>query len=89
MFKRFAKAFKVWKGRRVMATQQARKTATSATREPRWEAKGASLASEQVGSRDESVNERIRKRAYLLAEAAGFPEGRAEEFWLRAEKEIR
>ncbi|HEV3203876.1 MAG TPA: DUF2934 domain-containing protein [Gemmataceae bacterium] len=32
--------------------------------------------------------DRIRVRAYFLAEAAGFPEGRAEEFWFKAEKEI-
>jgi hypothetical protein len=35
------------------------------------------------------LEEKIRVRAYLLAEAAGFPTGRADEFWLRAEKEIR
>jgi hypothetical protein len=33
--------------------------------------------------------DRIRFRAYLLAEAAGFPAGRADEFWLQAEREIR
>ena len=33
--------------------------------------------------------ERIRYRAYLLAEAAGFPDGRADEFWHQAETEVR
>jgi len=33
--------------------------------------------------------DRIRLRAYLLAEAAGFPAGRADEFWYQAAKEIR
>src|SRR5207245_608750 len=33
--------------------------------------------------------DKIRFRAYLLAEAAGFPPGRADEFWHQAEKEIR
>jgi hypothetical protein len=37
----------------------------------------------------ETQEERIRFRAYLLAEAAGFPDGRADEFWHQAEKEIR
>jgi hypothetical protein len=33
--------------------------------------------------------DRIRIRAYLLAEKAGFPPGRADEFWHQAEREIR
>jgi hypothetical protein len=37
----------------------------------------------------ETPEERNRARAYLLAEAAGFPEGRAEDFWYQAERELR
>jgi hypothetical protein len=37
----------------------------------------------------QAVEENVRVRAYLLAEAAGFPAGRADEFWQEAEKEIR
>jgi hypothetical protein len=33
--------------------------------------------------------EQVRMRAYFLAEAAGFPDGRADEFWQQAEQEIR
>ena len=36
----------------------------------------------------QSSEEKIRFRAYLLAEAAGFPAGRADEFWHQAEKDI-
>ena len=32
--------------------------------------------------------ERVRRRAYQLWEEAGRPEGRSNEFWLRAEEEI-
>jgi hypothetical protein len=45
------------------------------------------LVASGVQNPKESREERIRLRAYLLAEAAGFPEGRADEFWLQAEKE--
>jgi hypothetical protein len=42
------------------------------------------------GADDKKPQEdKVRFRAYLLAEAAGFPAGRAEEFWLQAEKDIR
>ena len=37
----------------------------------------------------QSLEEKIRVRAYVLAEAAGFPSGRADDFWHQAEKEIR
>ena len=36
-----------------------------------------------------TLEERVRLRAYLLAEGAGFPEGRTEEFWHRVEEETR
>jgi hypothetical protein len=37
---------------------------------------------------DESVSERIKRRAYELWEAAGRPIGRADEFWEQACVEI-
>jgi hypothetical protein len=38
------------------------------------------------GAREE---EQIRVRAYYLAEAAGFPKGRSDEFWHQAAREVR
>lgn len=38
---------------------------------------------------DGSVEERIRQRAYELYEQEGCQEGRDQEYWLRAEAEIR
>ena len=43
----------------------------------------------QAGDSKNPQEDRIRLRAYLLAEAAGFPAGRADEFWHQAEKDIR
>ncbi len=37
----------------------------------------------------ESIEERIRERAYHLWEAEGRPPGRAEAHWLRAEAEVK
>ena len=37
---------------------------------------------------ESSREDRIREEAYLLWTAEGRPEGRAEEYWLRAEKRI-
>ena len=37
---------------------------------------------------DEDVKRLIQERAYALWEADGRPEGRAEEYWRRAEQEI-
>jgi hypothetical protein len=34
------------------------------------------------------LKERIRRRAYILWEQEGRPEGRADEHWLRAEAEV-
>jgi hypothetical protein len=38
---------------------------------------------------DEDVRERIRRRAHEIWEQEGRPEGRDDEFWRRAETEIR
>jgi len=48
----------------------------------------ASISSKKNPSDQVPREERIRFRAYFLAEAAGFPEGREDEFWFQAEKEI-
>jgi Protein of unknown function (DUF2934) len=37
---------------------------------------------------DADLHERIKRRAYLLWEQEGRPEGRADEHWLRAEAEV-
>jgi hypothetical protein len=37
---------------------------------------------------DTELEQRIRHRAREKWELAGYPEGRSEEFWLEAEKEI-
>ena len=42
-----------------------------------------------AASSDGNVEERIRQRAYELYEQEGRQEGRDEEYWLRAEAEIR
>ncbi len=36
-----------------------------------------------------SIDEQIRSHAYRLWEKAGRPEGRDDEFWLEAERELR
>jgi hypothetical protein len=46
----------------------------------------AGLPADAGGDREE---EQIRVRAYFLAEAAGFPAGRMDEFWHQAEREVR
>ena len=81
MFKLFTEALAAWKGQRDMTKESyetAFGTAPSVQRGIR--------TSPSIG---EPQEERIRFRAYLLAEAAGFPAGRADEFWHQAEKEIR
>ena len=37
----------------------------------------------------DSSDEQIRARAHQLWEAAGSPDGREQEFWYQAEKELR
>jgi len=41
-----------------------------------------------VSPSDEQI-EQIRQRAHQLWEAAGRPEGREQEFWFEAERELR
>jgi hypothetical protein len=72
-----------------MATQQSRRASFPAARETGRESKAAALAPEQARHNDESLTQKIRERAYFLAEAAGFPDGRADEFWHQAEREVR
>jgi hypothetical protein len=48
----------------------------------------ANPAPERPALPAEVLEERIRVRAYFLAQAAGFPAGRSEEFWRQAEREI-
>ena len=38
---------------------------------------------------DAGVHEKIRERAHALWEQSGRPEGRQDEFWYQAEREIR
>jgi hypothetical protein len=38
---------------------------------------------------DISTDQRIRERAHQLWEAAGSPEGREQEFWYQAERELK
>ncbi|MEO5367038.1 MAG: DUF2934 domain-containing protein [Magnetococcus sp. WYHC-3] len=40
-------------------------------------------------SNDISLDEKIRIRAYYLAEKDGFPAGREQEYWYRAEQELK
>ncbi len=65
-------------------TRQATKTPFTTFGETKSPAPAAQFRNSTV-----SLEERIRNRAYLLAEAAGFPEGCADEFWFKAEKEVR
>jgi hypothetical protein len=77
------------KGQRDMAIQAAKQTVTKTnSRETRFGIPAGSTSPTKNPSFQNSGEDRIRVRAYFLAEAAGFPEGRAEEFWFKAEKEI-
>jgi hypothetical protein len=38
---------------------------------------------------DDVMDQRIKHRAHELWEIAGSPEGRDEEFWLKAEQQVR
>jgi hypothetical protein len=65
-----------------MATQQPRQTSFPTARELK-----VAVNDPEHLQHSSSLKQRIRERAYFLAEAAGLPQGRADEFWLRAEKE--
>ncbi len=41
-----------------------------------------------MSASNEDFEQRVRERAYALWEAAGSPEGRADEFWDRARSQI-
>ena len=56
---------------------------------PSFATAGAARRTVPPANDREALEDRIRCRAYLLAEKAGFPEGRADEFWFRAEQEVR
>jgi hypothetical protein len=86
MLKLFTEAFATWKGQRDMIKDR---TQTSIAPSTQPAARTTPSISFPNSDPKQSVEEKIRFRAYLLAEAAGFPPGRAEEFWHEAEKEIR
>ncbi len=67
---------------------------TTTTRKPRTNAEPQAVKTRRPMSAgaapsDGNVEERIRQRAYELYEQEGRQEGRDEEYWLRAEAEIR
>lgn len=68
-------------------------TKTTTTRKPRAKAEPQSVEIKRPMSAgapgDGSIEERIRQRAYELYEEEGRQEGRDEEYWLRAEAEVR
>jgi hypothetical protein len=70
-----------------MAIRVAKNTSLPPARETPSDTRSPSVASRFGHNPRETQEERIRVRAYFLAEAAGFPEGRADQFWLQAEKE--
>ncbi len=88
MFKSLTKALADWKGQREMAKQRNQTAIATAPSAQRATRANPSAPVQSSGNREPQEN-RIRFRAYLLAEAAGFPAGRADEFWHQAEKEIR
>jgi hypothetical protein len=55
----------------------------------RFNARTAFLFVQAEGTMDQPTENQIRERAHQLWEAAGKPEGRHEEFWQQAERELR
>jgi hypothetical protein len=86
MLKLFTEALATLKGQRDMMKDRNQPSIAPSTQHA---AKTAPAASFPNSDPKHSVEEKIRLRAYLLAEAAGFPSGRAEEFWHQAEIEVR
>ena len=84
LFQKLAEALAARNGPQHMIRQQANKSTFPTTGAARLAGKTAQPANDR-----ESLEDKIRCRAYLLAEKAGFPEGRADEFWYRAEQEVR
>jgi hypothetical protein len=72
-----------------MISQQVNKSSFPTAGAARLAGTTSSVAPGQLSGDRDSLEDRIRCRAYLLAENAGFPEGRADEFWYRAEQEVR
>jgi hypothetical protein len=87
MFKSLTEALTAWKGKRDMAKDRNQPTVAAAPSAQRSTKVAPSNPVQGFGNK-EQLEEKIRVRAYLLAEEAGFPTGRADEFWLRAEREI-
>ena len=89
VFQKLAEALAARKGPRHMISQQVNQSSFPTAGSARLAGKTTSVASAKLSDGRESLEDRIRRRAYLLAENAGFPEGRADEFWYRAEQEVR
>ena len=89
LFHKLAEALAARKGPAQMISQQVNKSSFPAAGAARLAGKTSSVGSAQLSDGRESLEDRIRCRAYLLAENAGFPGGRADEFWYRAEQEVR
>jgi hypothetical protein len=70
-----------------MATRPVKRTSFPTVRDARRDTSSAPVGLASGHNPKESREESIRLRAYFLAEAAGFPAGRADDFWLQAEKE--
>ena len=71
-----------------MATQATKQTPVQTHARGRFGTFATSISSMRDSSQTASREERLRIRAYYLAEAAGFPAGRANDFWYQAEREI-
>jgi hypothetical protein len=89
LFQKLAEAIAARKGPRHMISQQVNKSSLPTADAARLAGKTSSIGSAQLFDGRVALEDRIRYRAYLLAENAGFPEGRADEFWYRAEQEVR
>lgn len=87
MFKSLTEALAAWKGQRDMANTRTQTAAAAPSAQRATKFSPSSPV--QSSPNKEQLEEKIRVRAYLLAEKAGFPSGRSDEFWLQAEKEIR
>ena len=89
LFQKLTEAIAARKGPRHMISQQVNKSSFPTVGAARLAGNTSSVGSAQLFDGREALEDRIRCRAYYLAENAGFPEGRADEFWYRAEQEVR
>ena len=89
LFQKLTEAIAARKGPRHMISQQVNQSSFATAGSARLAGKTSSVGSAQLFDGRVALENRIRCRAYLLAESAGFPEGRADEFWYRAEQEVR